>query len=119
MTQSSEGITPGVEECNFGTISRGYPNVASPTGSVVYSLDKLWARPTSNPTGWYVDKSGELFYNGTYRPVFDWYNARTNQVAFFGNQDLWYVNSGYTVTIIQYVWDAGIWYRSDEAQCAF
>jgi hypothetical protein len=120
MSQSPEGIVQGTMECNFGTISRGYPVVNSPTGSIVFSLDKLWARPTSNPAGWYVDKSGELFYNGTYHPVFDWYNAKTNQVAFFGNQDLWYMNTGYTATVVQYVWDEGIWYHSDESQqCAF
>jgi hypothetical protein len=120
MSESPEGMTPGTEQCLVVSIDRDYPLVDSPTGSVVYAIDKLWARRTDWSIGWYVAASGELYYNGTHGSTFIWYNAKTNGAA-FGNtpEDSWDVNPGYTVIIIQYVWDEGIWYRSDEQECSF
>jgi hypothetical protein len=120
MSESPEGITPGTQQCLVVSIDRDYPLVDSPTGSVVYAIDKLWARRTDWSVGWSVAASGELYYNGTHGSTFLWYNARTNSVAYGDTpEDSWNINPGYTVIIIQYVWDEGIWYRSDESECSF
>jgi hypothetical protein len=45
--------------------------------------------------------------------VFDWYNRTSNQVAGgWGDLDAWDIASGWTVTIVGYVWDNGQWYAS-------
>jgi hypothetical protein len=121
MTDASEGITAGYQECNFGQILRAYPLINLPTGTWVYAIDKLYAKPSDGSAGWHLESSGVLYYNGTYRPVFDWYNLQTGQVAPGGQSpmDDWDISSGWTVTIVQYVWDEGVWYRSDETPCPF
>jgi hypothetical protein len=117
MSNASEGITAGTQECISGQIFRGYPLVNSPTGTWVYAIDKLYARPSDGSAGWHVDQSGGLHYNGTHRPVFDWYDEH-GQVG-SGAMDTWNITSGWTVTIVQFVWDAGVWYHSDETECSF
>ena len=66
--------------------------------------------------------SGDYYYNGTSRPVFDWYDYKTGQVggSGLGTMDAWTINGGWYVTIVQYVWVNGTWFNSTPSQgCAF
>ena len=118
MTDSTEGISPGDQECINNQITRGFPLVSSPTGTWVYAIDKLFAEPTNGSAGWHLDASGDLYYNGTYHPVFDWYDRGSGQVG-TGAMDAWDIASGWTVETVQYVWDDGVWYYSVGGACAF
>jgi hypothetical protein len=115
------GVTFGTADCGFGQITVEAPLVNSPTGQWVYAIDQVWAAPTSeagSAAAWSFNTSGDWYYNGTYRPVFDWYNDRTNQIAGFGEMDGWNIGSGWTVAVFQYVWDNGVYYSDLVGECS-
>jgi hypothetical protein len=120
MADSTQGMTPGTEQCGFNQVWRGSPSVTSPTGTWLYVVDKLYARPSNGSAGWHVDSTGDYYYNGTGRPpVFDWIDMRTGQVGGQSALDTWTINPGWTVDILQFVWDNGVWYYTGGPGCVF
>jgi hypothetical protein len=116
---SGPAITVQGQVCEFGSVSRGFPTVGSPSGSYVFTVDELWARPENGST-WHMDATGDYWWNGTNRPVFDWYDYRTGDIGGSGTMDSWSINSGWYVTIVQYVWVNGTWYSAIPPEgCAF
>jgi hypothetical protein len=113
------GITFGPEEC-LGGIGRTAPSVGSPTGQWVWTIDQVWAIPTNGSAPWHLDASGDYYYNGTARPVFDWNDIKDGHIAGgWGDMDSWGVNSGWTVSVIQWVWVNGTWYDNVGGLCSF
>lgn len=87
-----------------------------PTGTWVYARDALYTAPSSGGT-WTFAGNGPLYYNGTNRAVFDWYDINNNSLATQSALDTFNVPAGDEASIIQFVWDDGIWYQSDAAGC--
>lgn len=119
MTASPEGISGGPYVCQNGVFTRGVPFVTSPTGSVVYARDALFTRPANGSSGWTVSQYGPLYYSGTALGMaIAWANYNTNQIAPQDAMDSFTVPAGTQAAIVQYVWDAGVWY-GDYALCNF
>lgn len=119
-SDSTAGIVPGTEHCLDGAVWRDAPEVSSPTGTWLYVKDVLYARPTNGTAGWHIDSYGDDYYNGTAKPpIFDWFDLRTGQVGNQSGLESWNVSGGWTVAEVQFIWDQGVWYRSDEAACSF
>jgi hypothetical protein len=94
--------------------------VGSPSGQYVWALDELWAIPTNGSAGWHLDSLGDYYWNGTARPVFDWYDYEDGHIAGgIGDMDTWNINPGWTVSIVQWVWVDGTWYADVGGSCSF
>ncbi len=123
MSQSRNGMIEGTQECLSGTIQRSAPTVSSPTGSAVYAIDYLWVQTSGG--SFVPELSGALYKSGTAggRPVTAWEDTKTGKAVdygAFGTMDAWSINPGHVVATIQYVWDEGVWYHSEENQaCSF
>src|ERR1700733_624434 len=117
MSQSRNGMIEGTQECLGETIQRSAPTVGTPTGSAIYAIDYLWVETAGG--SFVPELSGDLYKSGTAggRPVTAWEDTKTGKAVnygAFGPMDTWSINPGQIVATIQYVWDDGAWYRSEE-----
>jgi len=122
VADDADDIDFGEQNCEFGQIYNTFPLVGAPTGTWVFTIDQLWAIPTDGSRGWAYEGSGDYYYNGTYGPVFDWYDDRSNAVGAGGSaMDVWNIYPGWTTDIVQWVWDGGVWYKAGSLPqpCAF
>jgi hypothetical protein len=113
-------VTFGGQECLFNQVVRTFPLVPSPTGTDVFAVNTLYAIPSNGSGTWRYEGISDYYYNGTYRPVYDWYDYQTGQVgAGDSAMAVWNINAGWTADIIQWVWDSGQWYPSVPQPCSF
>ena len=116
ISTNTEDMTPGDETCFLGQVSVDSPTIGAPTGTWVYARDALFTEPPGS-TAWSLADYGPLYYNGTHRAVFLWYDINNNAGAPQSDLDTFDVPAGDEASIIQYIWDGGIWYQSDGPAC--
>jgi hypothetical protein len=111
----------GSQTCFSPEIYRTFPALYAPTGAYVWTIASLYVIPTNESAGWHYEGSSDFFYNGTYRPVFDWYDYGTGAVGAGGSaMAAWYISSGWTADIVQWVWENGQWSAPSVPEvCAF
>jgi hypothetical protein len=108
--RAHEASSFGSQTCFAPEIYRTFPELDAPTGTYVWTIAELYVIPTNESAGWQYAGASDFWWNGTYRPVFDWYNYRTGAVGAGGSaMAVWYINSGWTADIVQWVWENGQW----------
>lgn len=117
VADNTEGIIPGGETCFSGSIWRADPTISAPTGLWVYAREALFTKPADGSGNWALASYGPLYYQGTNRGVFLWYDINNNNVAPQSDLDSFNVTPGYQADVLQYVWDNGVWYESDAGAC--
>ena len=120
VMDSPNQITMGGQYCGAGEIAIGAPTVTAPTGSYVYTRDAVYTKLEGQPGDLYLAGYGDGFYQGAANgPVSSWQDLSTGGIVSQGALDAWNVDSGYDAAIVQWVWDNGTWYESNDTECAF